>query len=306
VNPATLSPPKVKVTSSGRHTTYSEVLHLSRTPVVALTSASQGSWICFDFLSRGIIPTHYTLRHYTQASYALRHWVLEGSADGEEWVLLRAHANDTSLAARDATKTWALDGSDDPTGSGNARASAPSTPFRKFRVRMTGPNSSNSWHLVCSGFEIFGKLIDYGALGAATAGPGAGAASSSSAASSSTLTNPPNPLWFHKVMLSQQYMLAFNSSTPAPAPAPALSPADAAAAGAASAATTSSWCMWRIPEEFARAIWSDFQSATGVTDYLDKKVRKRTKHIFHRHTRLPAFPLFLLIITAIREVRSYC
>lgn len=311
-NPATLSPPKVKVTSSGRHTTYSEVLHLSRTPVVALTSASQNSWICFDFLDRAIVPTHYTLRHYTQASYALRNWVLEGSTDGEEWTLLRTHTNDTSLAARDATKTWALDGSDDPSGN----SAPPSTPFRKFRVRMTGPNSSNSWHLVCSGFEIFGKLIDYGALNAATAtarspaaaGTGAGGAVSASGAATSTassaLTNPANPLWFHKVMLSQQYMLAFNSSTPAPAPA--LLPPAAGADVTSPAAVASSWCMWRIPEEFARAIWSDFQSATGVTDYLDKKVRgnnttTKKPNTIHVHAcRLPpaAFLLFLLIIIA--------
>ena len=249
VNPATLSPPLIKVTSSGRHTTYSEVLHLSRTPVVALTSASQGSWICFDFMQRAILPTYYTLRHYTQASYALRNWVLEGSRDGEEWLLLRAHVNDTALAARDATSSWKIDLGQlhdkkrDETGL--------MEPFRKLRIRMTGPNSSNSWHLVCSGFEVYGKMLDYGALQSSRASTGFGGASSD-------LTAPPNPLWFHKLMLSQQYMIAFQTPR-----------SEANSSSSASAANVNGFDMFRIPVEYARAIWSDFQSSTYA--YFEQK-----------------------------------
>ena len=42
--------------------------------------------------------------------------------------------------------------------SGAAGSVAASTPFRAFRVLMTGKNSSGSDHLMCAGFEIYGTL----------------------------------------------------------------------------------------------------------------------------------------------------
>merc|ERR1712005_20300 len=56
------------------------------------------SWWKFDFQSRKVSPTKYTLKHGYSKGYALKSWNLEGSNDNTNWTVLRAHVNDLSLA----------------------------------------------------------------------------------------------------------------------------------------------------------------------------------------------------------------
>ena len=75
-------------------------------------------------------------------------WTLEGSNDGAEWVTLRQHANDESLADQAmATAAWPLE-----PGTVQGRA------FRHFRILQTGRNAAGNEHLCCAGIELYGVL----------------------------------------------------------------------------------------------------------------------------------------------------
>ena len=58
------------------------------------------AWFIVDFHSYAIKLSYYTLRHYTLRHYsswdteALRNWRLEGSTDGQHWIIIREYHND--------------------------------------------------------------------------------------------------------------------------------------------------------------------------------------------------------------------
>jgi len=122
---------------------------------------------------------------------SLRTWDFQGSIDGNQWVLLRRHTNDTALNGPFATHTWpilsggassGLPNVSPPTSLGGSlnslllppSASAPASPFpqptihmpssfegyRYFRILQTGHNSSNHNFLVLSGVELYGELYE--------------------------------------------------------------------------------------------------------------------------------------------------
>jgi hypothetical protein len=264
VNPAISG--SMRVTSSGRHTTYAEYNHLSRTPTVALTHGKENAWICFDFLDRLIIPTHYTIRHYTQSSYALRNWVLEatsnpsamnGNSDSADaWTVLYRHLNDFSLSHKDAAKTWQID-------------PPVNLPFSKFRIRMTAQNSSNSWHLVCAGFELYGKLLDDNSNSYAKHNFENLSFSSltSTLASNQFSAAPRIPVWFDRVMLGEKLLNHL--------------------------LTHGSMREEEIPIEFARAVWNDF-----TKHYLDRNGKlinlalKKTVKVHQSSTNTISQPLW--------------
>eukprot|EP01083_Nonionella_stella_P095042 266740_1 len=104
------------------------------------------TWLSVDFgAKKAIKPSHYTLRNDGSKGYYLRKWNLEGSNDGLRWNALIKHENDINLNSAYATHTWSID-SDEY--------------YRMFRILMTGENSGFTWHLVCSGFEVYGHLTD--------------------------------------------------------------------------------------------------------------------------------------------------
>ena len=105
--------------------------------------------MAIDLLDKTVLLTAYTLRHYSSwDTEALRHWRLEGSADGERWTLLREHVNDESLNAKGKAVTWMID----VNAPGCARA------YRMFRVTQTAENSNKHHYLACSGWELYGQL----------------------------------------------------------------------------------------------------------------------------------------------------
>jgi hypothetical protein len=67
--------------------------------------------------------------------------------DGNEWVTLCRHANDTSLDDGFATASFPIP---------NPR----STTFTHFRVLQTSKNSSYRNYLSLSGWELYGDLYD--------------------------------------------------------------------------------------------------------------------------------------------------
>ncbi len=66
--------------------------------------------------------------------------------DGQHWVTLREHKNDTALTEQGSTHTWAIKGSD-------------STPVRHVRVKLTGVNSGSNHYLSLSGIEVYGAVV---------------------------------------------------------------------------------------------------------------------------------------------------
>eukprot|EP01084_Bolivina_argentea_P250100 418904_1 len=118
---------------------------IGRTCVRCVTKPSASCWFSVDFIDKYIKPSHYTLRHYISwDTECLRNWVVEGSVDGERWLVLRQHQNDQALNYKGQAYTWALH------DYGCA--------FRRLRVKQTGPNNNNHYFLACSGFEVYGTL----------------------------------------------------------------------------------------------------------------------------------------------------
>ena len=117
---------------------------IGRTTVRCLSDEQQNAWFSVDFQDRYIKPTLYSLRHYTSWKIeALRSWEFQGSVDGQNWITLKKHENDTSLNDKGKTKTWNVDCNEW---------------YSHFRVRMLDKNDNGHWYLCCSGFEIYGHL----------------------------------------------------------------------------------------------------------------------------------------------------
>jgi hypothetical protein len=101
-------------------------------------------WICFDFKTYRVIPTHYSVVPESGASN-LRNWVLEGWNDNQSWVTLDTRNNDDALRLKPSSATFKL-GSDEI------------GEFRMIRIRQTGKTHGNDDYLCVAAFEIFGEL----------------------------------------------------------------------------------------------------------------------------------------------------
>lgn len=138
----------IKITSSPlSHDSEPATAIVGNEVVRCVTAARANSWFALDFGERSIAPTHYTLRHYNSwDTEALRTWTFEASVDGQNWVILRSHLDDTSLNAKGATHTW------------NVPSESTPTYYRYFRILQRGLNSNRHHYLALSGFEIYGRM----------------------------------------------------------------------------------------------------------------------------------------------------
>ena len=108
------------------------------------------SWMSVDLgVSRSLQVNHYCLRHGSSYDngYVLRSWQLQACNDGENWVVLREHSNDTSMG----TSAWCE-------GHWEVNSPASNTSYRHFRILQTGKDSSGIDYLMCCGMELYGKL----------------------------------------------------------------------------------------------------------------------------------------------------
>jgi hypothetical protein len=104
------------------------------------------SWVCYDFGKRRIKPTHYAIRTYlNHDNNHLRSWKFEGSMDGQSWTVLDSHTNDATLQ-----------------GAGSIAVFCISQEMEVGMVRLwqTGKNSSSNDHLLLSGLELFGQILE--------------------------------------------------------------------------------------------------------------------------------------------------
>jgi hypothetical protein len=99
-------------------------------------------WICYDFKTSWIYPTHYSIRS-EPSKYQLQHWVIEGSVHGIEWIELDERRDNTDLKESLVTKMFSITNSQ---------------PVRQIRIRQTGLNHGDAHTLTLTAFELFGYL----------------------------------------------------------------------------------------------------------------------------------------------------
>jgi hypothetical protein len=144
------------------------------------TMDEEGSWMSVDIgEGRMLIPKWYVIRHGfgdvgIRGEGRLRSWKLQASAenkmnrnieddeqepdepDPNSWVTLRTHTNDLSLSAGPYSTVDFDIKSSPPATEGAPKGVG----FRHFRILQTGPNSSGTHHLMCSGIELYGEFRD--------------------------------------------------------------------------------------------------------------------------------------------------
>jgi hypothetical protein len=100
----------------------------------------RNNWVCYNFKEMRIAPTHYTIR-----TYYLKSWLVETSADGENWREVDHKENNKQLNGAFRTGTFAL------TGGGECRF---------IRLVNIGRNHNGNDILSISAWEIFGRLFE--------------------------------------------------------------------------------------------------------------------------------------------------
>jgi hypothetical protein len=110
------------------------------------TRSQENPWLCFNFKSMRIIPTHYTIvTDHNDSGWRARYttsWVCEVSEDGHNWVVIDERRNIAELDGPDRTLTLPV-------------STSVSCQYMRIRSLLAG------WTcLEMKCFEIFGKLIE--------------------------------------------------------------------------------------------------------------------------------------------------
>jgi hypothetical protein len=100
-------------------------------------------WFCYDFKDQRIVLTHYSVRTYQYAEYNPRSWVVESSADGENWTEIDRKVSGGDLYEVKAVRTFPIANPEE---------------CRMVRFRQIGPNHANNHYLCLLAFEVFGTL----------------------------------------------------------------------------------------------------------------------------------------------------
>jgi len=107
---------------------------------------ARNNWICYDFKERKVVPTHYSLRSHLGCKGAhMMNWIVEQSADGQNWTEIDRKENCTGLFRKGFPLTCPVSGGVD---------------CRFIRLVNVGKNSAGSDCMSISGWEIFGLLIE--------------------------------------------------------------------------------------------------------------------------------------------------
>jgi hypothetical protein len=132
---------QVKVVSSGMLNGRDPSTILEEKPKKHWFTESDGNaWVLIEFTELYIQPTDYAVWSHGGAS-TLRNWVLQGSNDRINWVMLSNHRNDESVKAPFSTATWPV----------NTNGF-----FKFFRIVQTGNNWSGNRWLYLLKLEIWG------------------------------------------------------------------------------------------------------------------------------------------------------
>jgi hypothetical protein len=107
---------------------------------------SPNQWICYDFTTIQVTPTHYSLQSYPfepPGSAYPRSWCIEVSNEGTKWTAIHEHRDKKELQGKNYIATFPV---------------SKSQPCRFVRLRSTGKDSLGRNFLTLSGFELFGAL----------------------------------------------------------------------------------------------------------------------------------------------------
>lgn len=89
-----------------------------------------------------IVLSAYTVRHgYATNTHCLRNWDLLGSEDGNKWVTVKSHKNDSGLNGGYGIHTWKV---------------TTDASYRHFKFLLTGTESNGSLYLMISAVELYG------------------------------------------------------------------------------------------------------------------------------------------------------
>jgi hypothetical protein len=103
------------------------------------------SWICYDFKTTRIKPTHYTVRSRNDYDgYHPKNRVIEGSVDGSSWIEL-GRENTDQLVGLNRISTFSL---------------SKTVEVRMIRIQMIGNESNESYCFTISALEFFGDLFN--------------------------------------------------------------------------------------------------------------------------------------------------
>lgn len=104
------------------------------------------SWISYNFRDRVVIVSGYSIKSNDECKWHPRSWVVEGSNDEFSWTEIDSWERTNTINRDDKGYYFTV--------------REESSSFRVVRLRQTGPNSSGTYHLCISGFELFGTILD--------------------------------------------------------------------------------------------------------------------------------------------------
>jgi hypothetical protein len=107
-------------------------------------SHTRNNWICYNFNSRRILPTHYAIRS-ARGGQDLKSWLIEASTDGQDWKEIDRREDSTQLNGAMFTRVFAV----------AARAEC-----RFIRLVNIGANCRRNDAITICAWEIFGQLIE--------------------------------------------------------------------------------------------------------------------------------------------------
>eukprot|EP01012_Entosiphon_sulcatum_P025638 TRINITY_DN30990_c0_g1_i1.p1 TRINITY_DN30990_c0_g1~~TRINITY_DN30990_c0_g1_i1.p1 ORF type:complete len:268 (+),score=53.74 TRINITY_DN30990_c0_g1_i1:36-839(+) len=116
---------------------------------VFFTNNEKNSWVQVDLGAYRLKPSNYTLAHcptlaMEDIGFFMRNWDLQGSADGQKWVVLSTHRNDTTLSPEQLTAAWTVEGATEF--------------YRFFRIQMhQSGNSKGTGSIVLCCLELYGE-----------------------------------------------------------------------------------------------------------------------------------------------------
>lgn len=105
------------------------------------------NWICIDFKSRRVIPTHYTIKTYGIApNRHPRIWVVEGSKDNQNWTVLDEEKDCPYTKKSNSIHTFEI-------------KQQKEKEFQFIRLRSTGKDWAGTNYLIIDSFELYGTLV---------------------------------------------------------------------------------------------------------------------------------------------------
>jgi CII-binding regulator of phage lambda lysogenization HflD len=114
-----------------------------------ISKNSPNQWICYEFKRHSVICLNYSIHTHPKNGIKGRHhprsWIVEGSSDGKNWIVLAEEKDNKYLDESDVWKSFPI----------RTQASV-----HQLRLRQIGRNHGGDYCLALSGFELFGRILE--------------------------------------------------------------------------------------------------------------------------------------------------